>query len=95
VHLPRTVLLSLCALLTATAYYLLLFTTWASTYQGSSPTRNVITYAAIMLAAFCCLEVLRNDPAVPVRAVAGAVGFPLVLVTLLTLWYGLRRFVAG
>jgi hypothetical protein len=95
VQLPRIVLLALSALVTATAYYLLLFTTWASTYQGGSPIRNVIAYAAIVLGASCCLEVLRSDPAVPVRAVAGAVGFPLVLVTLLTLSYGLRRFVAG
>lgn len=94
-QLPRTILLSLCALLTATAYYLLLCTTWASTYRGGSPIHNAVTYAAIVLAASCCLEVLRSDPAVPVRAVAGAVGFPLVLVTLLTLWHGLRRFLVS
>lgn len=94
-QLPRIVLLSLAALLTATAYYLLLCTTWAGTYQGSSPLKNAITHGVIVLAGACCLEVLRSDKAVPVRAVAGAVGFPLVLVALLTLWYGLRRHLAG
>jgi hypothetical protein len=37
---------------------------------------------------------MRTDRAVPVRALAGALGAPLVLVLALMLWYGLRRYLA-
>jgi hypothetical protein len=89
VQLPRKTLLALWSVLTPLAYYLVLFTNWGHRYQGSGPLRALAAEAAVVLAAFACLEVLRREKLVALRAVAGALGFPLVLVALLTLWYGL------
>jgi hypothetical protein len=94
VQLPRKVLLPLCAALTVLAYYLVLFAGWAN-YHGGSPFQTVMTDGLLVVAAFSCLEVVRTERLLPIRAIAGAVGLPLVLVTLLVLWYGLRRYVAA
>jgi len=91
-RLPRTVLLVLWVALTLLAYYLVLFTPWSAYARAGRPLPTIVTEACIVLAAFACLEVLRSEKLVPLRALAGAVGFPLVLVTLLTLWIGLRRY---
>lgn len=91
-RIPRPVLLALCVAVTALAYYLVLFTNWTNHYLGASYTRLVMTEAVIVLAVFACYEVLRGDPQVQVRALAGAVGVPLFLVMLLLLWRGLQRF---
>ena len=90
-HLPRKLLLVLCGTLTPLAYYMILFTRWGNS-PGASPTYTLLVEGVVVLAAFCCWEVVRTEKLVPVRAVAGAVGVPLALVTLLTLWYGLRRY---
>jgi transposase InsO family protein len=95
VHLPRTALLFLCAGLTTLAYGLILFTDWGSAYHGGSYRGAVITQAVAALAAFSCLEVVRSERVTAFRALAGALGVPLLLVLLLTLWYGARRYVAG
>lgn len=92
-RVPRSVLLAACAVLTALAYYLVLFTTWGSLYRGTSYRTFVATDAVEVLAAFACLEVVRTEKAVPLRALAGAVGVPLLLVALLTFWYGVRGVV--
>ena len=94
-HLPRTVLLLACAGLTALAYYLILFTNWGSYHRGSTYIGSVVTAAASVLAIFACIEVIRTEKVTPIRAIAGAVGFPLFLVVLLTLWLGVRRYVAS
>jgi hypothetical protein len=91
VRLPRRLLLPLWAALTLAAYYLLLFTQWGNRYHGGSPVKALVTDAAIVFAAFSSLEVLRTEKKVPLRAVAAAVGLPLALVALLTLWFGLQR----
>jgi hypothetical protein len=93
-RLPRALLLPLSAALTASAYYLILFTDWGNPYHGGSYRGAVATDAVAVLAAFACVEVMRTDRAVPVRALAGALGAPLVLVLALMLWYGLRRYLA-
>ncbi|MDB5860036.1 MAG: hypothetical protein JWQ76_3725 [Ramlibacter sp.] len=94
IRLPRTALLLLCAGLTALAYYLILFTNWGNVYHGASYLGVVLTDVVAVLAILSCLEVLRTERVVAFRALAGAVGAPLVLVTLLLLWYGVRRYVA-
>jgi hypothetical protein len=94
-HIPRNILLSLLAVLTALAYYLILFKHWGNPYQGSSYLRALLTQAVAVLAAFACVEVIRSEKAVPLRALAGALGFPLLSVVALVLWYGIRRHVAG
>lgn len=94
-RVPRTALLSVCAGLTALAYYLVLFTGWGNLYHGATYLGAVMTEAVAVLAAFSCLEVLRTERVLAFRALAGALGVPLLLVILLTLWYGVRRYVAG
>ena len=94
-RIPRPVLLSLVVALPAWAYYLILFTNWANPYHGGSYLRAVFTQAAAVLAVFACVEVMRTEKAVPLRALAGAVGVPLVLVIALMLWHGVRRYVGA
>lgn len=94
-RVPRFLLLSACVALTAAAYYLILFTNWANPYRGGSYRGTVITDAVAVLAVFSCLEVFRTERIVAARAVAAAVAVPLVLVILLTVWYGLQRYVAA
>lgn len=94
-RLPRPILLAACAVLTGVAYYLVLFTTWGSLYRGASYRTFVAADAVEVLAGFACLEVVRTERAVPLRAVAGAVGVPLLLVALLTFWYAVRSMVPG
>jgi hypothetical protein len=94
-HLPRTALLCVCAGLCLLAYYLVLFTDWGNAYHGGSYRGAVITQAVAAMAAFSCLEVVRSERVTAFRALAGALGVPLVLVLLLTLWYGARRYVEG
>ena len=92
---PRPALWLLCAALTALAYYLVLFTSYGNPYHGGSYLGAVLTEAVTVLAAFACAEVVRTERLVPVRAVAGALGVPLVLVVALTLWYGIRRYIGA
>ena len=94
-QLPGKPLLALWGVLTLLSYYLVLFTAWGNAWQGARPWQEVATQAVVVVAAFLCLEVVRTEKRVALRAVAGAVGFPLALVTLLTLWYGLRRHFAA
>ena len=94
-RLPRTVLLILCAALTALAYYLILFTNWGNAYHGGKYLGVVLRDVVTVLAILSCLEVLRTEKVTALRALAGAFGVPLVLVTLLMLWYGVRRYVAA
>lgn len=94
-HLPRTALLCVCAGLCLLAYYLVLFTDWGNAYHGGSYRGAVITQAVAAIAAFSCLEVVRSERVTAFRALAGALGVPLMLVLLLTLWYGARRYVEG
>ena len=93
-RLPRLVLLPACAGLTALAYYLILFTNWGNYYRSSTYLGTVVTGAVAVLAVFACIEVIRTEKATPIRAVAGAVAFPLFLVVLLILWLGVRRYLA-
>jgi hypothetical protein len=90
-RIPRVALLPLCVALTLAAYGLLFFTDWSNAYHGGGALRTVALDAAVVLAAFSCWEVFRTEKLTPVRAVAAAVGFPLALVAVLMLWYGLRR----
>lgn len=76
--------------LTALAYDLILFTDSLNPYLRSSYRAAVLTYAVAVLAIFSCVEVMRTERSTPIRAVAGAVAAPLVLVILLSVWYGLR-----
>ena len=94
-RLPRVVLLLLWGALTSLAYYLILFTNWGNYYLGASYRGAVLTQAMVVLAIFSCVEVYRTEKPVPLRALAGAVGVPLALATLLMLWYGVRRYVQG
>jgi hypothetical protein len=81
----------MCGALTAAAYYLVLFSDWGNYFHRSSPLKVVVLDSAVVLGAFACLEVFRTERFTPVRAVAAALGCPLALVALLTLWYGLKR----
>lgn len=92
-RLPRTLLLPLCAVLTAAAYGLVLFTDLGNAFRVGSPAAAVAFDAVVVLAAFSCWEVFRTERLTPVRAVAAAVGVPLALFVLATLLYGLRRHV--
>lgn len=91
-RVPRLVLLLACAGLVACAYYLTLFTNWGHVYRGASYPRAVVVHVATVLAAFACLEVMRSERSMPIRALAGALGGPLVLVTLARLGYSLHRY---
>lgn len=93
-RLPRAALLSSCAALTALAYYLVLFTNWGNQYHGSTYLKVVTTSAVATLAVSACLEVIRTEKVTPIRAIAGALGFPLLVVVLVTLWIGARRYLA-
>lgn len=92
---PRMMLLAACVVLTLSAYYLALFTNWGHAYHGGTPLGTVIVLSAVVLGAFSCWEVFRTERLTPIRATAAAVGVPLALVALLTLWYGARRYVAA
>jgi hypothetical protein len=92
VRLPRNLLLVVCAELVALAYYLILFTNVGNLYHGGSYGGVVVTQGIAVLAIFSCVEVMRTEKVVAFRALAGAVGVPLVLVTLLMVWYGVRRY---
>jgi hypothetical protein len=89
----RPALLALFAVLTASAYYLILFTNWGNPYHGGKYLGAVLTEGVAVLAAFACLEVVRTEKVLAIRVLAGVLGVPLILVVLLTLWYGLRRYV--
>jgi hypothetical protein len=95
VRIPRLILLPACAVLTVAAYSIFLLTNWGNPYHGGSYFGTVATEVLMVLAAFACLEVVRTETVVALRAVAAAVGFPLLLVLLLTLWIGLRRYFAA
>src|SRR4051812_15240627 len=94
-RIPRPALLSLLVVLTGSAYYLVLFKNWANPYRGGGDLHMFVTQGVAVLAAFACFEVIRTEKAVALRALAGALGFPLLLVIALTLWYGIRRHVVG
>ena len=81
--------------LTALAYYLILVRDWSNPYRGGNYPGAVLTQGVAVLAAFACVEVMRTERTVPVRALAGALGAPLVLVIALLLWYGVRRHVGA
>ena len=95
VRLPRPALLALTVVLTSWAYYLILFTNWGNRFHGGSYVGAVVTQAAAVSAAFTCLEVMRTEKVVALRAVAGADGVPLVLSVALMLWYGVRGYVVA
>lgn len=94
-RLPRTVLLFVSASLVALAYALILFTNFGNAFYGGTYLGAVTTDAIAVLAVFSCLEVVRTERAVALRAVAGALGTPLLLALLLTLWYAVRRLIAA
>ena len=91
----RKILLVVCAALTVLAYALFLLSNWGNPYHGGSYFGTVVTESVMVLAAFACLEVLRTEKIVAFRAVAAAAGFPLLLVLVVTLWYGVRRYLEG
>ena len=95
IRLPRFALLLVWVGLTGLAYYLILFTNWGNVYHGARYRGVVVTDVVAVLAILSCLEVLRSERVVALRALAGAVGVPLVLVTLLLLWYGVVRYASG
>jgi hypothetical protein len=90
-RLPRTPLLLGWALLSVSAYGLMWFTPWGDFAPTATPAHTIVVETTMVLAGFASWEVLRTERVTALRAVAGAVGFPLVLVMLWTLWYGLRR----
>lgn len=94
-RIPRPILLPACAVLTIAAYAVFLLTNWGNPYHGGTWFGTVATEAVMVLAAFACLEVVRTETVVAFRALAAAVGFPLLLVLLLSLWIGVRRYLAG
>lgn len=91
-RVPRVLLLVVCAELTALAYYLILFTNFGNLYLGRSYGGAVLTEGIAVLAIFACVEVMRTEKLMPLRALAGAFGAPLVAATLLMFWMGLRRY---
>jgi hypothetical protein len=91
-RVPRVLLLVVCAELTALAYYLILFTNYGNLYFGRSYGGVVLTEAIAVLAVFACAEVMRTEKLIALRALAGALGAPLLAATLLMFWIGLRRF---
>ena len=91
-RLPRVVLLVVCAELTALAYYLILFTNLGNLYLGASFGGAVLTQGVAVLAIFACLEVIRTEKVMALRALAGAFGAPLLAACLLMFWIGLRRY---
>jgi hypothetical protein len=93
-RIPRIPLLVACAVLTVSAYAIFLLTNWGNPYHGGSYLGAIATEGLMVLAAFTCIEVVRTEKVVALRALAGAVGFPLLLVIALTLWYGVRRYLA-
>ena len=90
--LPRRLLLPLWVVLVLAAYYLVLFTNFGNHRHGGTLAGNVLVDAAVVVAAFSSWEVFRAERFVPLRAIAVAVGLPLLLVALLTLWLGLNRY---
>jgi len=90
-RLPRIPLLVGWALLSVCAYGLMWFTPWGDFSPTATPPHTVLVETTMVLAGFASWEVLRTERIVAFRAVAGAVGFPIALVLLWTLWYGLRR----
>src|SRR6478609_6695533 len=91
-RVPRVLLLVVCAELTALAYYLILFTNLGNVYLGSGYKGAVLTQGVSVLAIFCCVEVMRTEKHMALRALAGAFGAPLVAATLLMVWIGVRRY---
>jgi hypothetical protein len=90
-RLPRIPLLLGWALLSVSAYGLMWFTPWGDFAPSATPAHTIVVETTMVLAGFASWEVLRTERVTALRAVAAAVGFPLVLVMLWTLWYGLRR----
>lgn len=90
-RLPRLVLLPLCAGLTAGAYHLVLFTNQLNLYRGGTYRGSVAAQAVVVLAIFACIEVMRTERRVQLRALAGAFAAPLLAVTAWLLWQGVLR----
>ena len=94
-QLPRKPLLIGWALLVPAAYYLMWFTPWGEFSPTATTLQTLQAEGTMVLAAAACWEVLRTEKLTALRAVAGAVGFPLALVLLFTLWYGVRHNFGG
>jgi len=94
-RVPRKLLLAVWPALTLLAYYLILFTEWGNTYVPRSTAMAVAFDTAVVLGAFSSWEVFRTEKLTPVRAVAAAVGVPLVLFAAATLWVGLRSHLSA
>jgi hypothetical protein len=95
VQLPRKPLLTAWALLVAAAYYQMWFTPWGEFSPTATTGQTLLAEATMVVAGLACWEVMRTERVTALRAVAGAVGFPLALVLLYTLWYGLQRHFGG
>jgi len=90
-RIPPKLLLPVAAGLTLLAYYLVLFTNGANPYLSATYGATLLTQGAVVVAAGACLEVVRSDKRTAVRALAGALAAPLLLVLVLLAWWGLRR----
>lgn len=94
-RLPRNVLLTTCGALTLLSYYLLVFTQWGNYYHGGGPVDKVLLDAFIVLAAFSCLEVVRTERVTALRVLCSLLGLPLAFFALVSLWYGVKAYIAG
>jgi hypothetical protein len=95
VRVPRFILLPLFVVLAASAYYLLLLANTGNPYHGGTYRGAVVTDAIEALAVFVGVEVMRTERVFPIRAMAGAISFPLALVIAFTLASGVYRYVAA
>ncbi|MCC2673512.1 MAG: hypothetical protein K0R58_459 [Ramlibacter sp.] len=93
-RVPQPLLLSLFVALAASAYYLIFFTNAGNPYLGTY--REVIFMDAVaVLAVFFGVEIIRTERVVPIRALAGALSFPLASVVVVTFGYRVYRYIAG
>jgi hypothetical protein len=88
-------LLLLFVVLAASAYYLVLFTNAGNPYHGGTYRGAILMDTVAVLAVFAGVEIIRTERVVAIRALAGALSFPLASVIVLTLGYGVYRYIAA
>ncbi|MEJ5991653.1 hypothetical protein WG902_16740 [Ramlibacter sp. PS3R-8] len=94
-RLPRPLLLSLFVVLAASAYYLVLFTGAGNPYRGGTFRGAILMDAVAVLAVFAGVEIIRTEREIAIRALAGALSFPLALVVVVTFGFGVQRYIAA
>jgi hypothetical protein len=89
--LPRNILLGAWILVTAFAYYAILFTQLGNYYHGGGPVDHALVGVEVAVGTFLSLEVFRAERRILLKIGAALIGVPLALLTCASLWFGIKN----